>query len=496
MESITKITLVLLAAAVAFALYALTVGQLGLACAVMAGATCMPLILRVPVYGMVLLLVSQFVFLGNGPEMSYSKFVYAGLFLACMVLWTPKIVTVLRLYFHEPIIHWTLLLFVMCAASLGQGRIHGVPAVDWLRDFNVLVNYLWIVPAVLSFTSAKDVRRKLNVLTLVGVALTIVAANVYAVLRGFTSFLIPGAGIFLREAEQPWLTPTNTIADSWMLFAFFVPLAMVSVRYRERRGAKGFLLLLAIGAAGTVLSGTRSSLFAIVGGVVFIYFLRLLEPKGATKPKELRAVAIVFGGSAVLLIALSLAGLINASTLLDRMEISPQVLVDTSISNRFTESHDAYVAFRESPIFGQGLGYRLPTVFDVGNLAIAENFFFVHNYYAWVLCKFGIIGVIVWGGFLLSIFRTAVRGFRKATDAFEKEFYGGMAAWLVALAIQSITSSRFNDRGTTAFLGITIGMMLALKYRTWEVAGEPALQPIARGSAALPVTTLARPGAV
>jgi O-antigen ligase len=129
---------------------------------------------------------------------------------------------------------------------------------------------------------------------------------------------------------------------------------------------------------------------------------------------------------------------------------------------RYQEAVGAWEGFRQSPVFGQGLGYAIPTVFTDNGL-VDSGLFIVHDFYMYVPLKFGVIGIPVFLGFLVSMVRTATSTYRQAKEPFDRAFAAGLASLLIALLVESITSSRFTDRTSTALLAILVACLLSIR---------------------------------
>src|SRR5205823_3573620 len=97
-------------------------------------------------------------------------------------------------------------------------------------------------------------------------------------------------------------------------------------------------------------------------------------------------------------------GILDAEVVMDRAaEVSS--LDFGALTQRMDESVEAWNAFENSPLFGQGLGYRMP----IGLWSIQESqddLFMIHNFYLYILLKFGIVGIPIFVGFFASMIRT------------------------------------------------------------------------------------------
>jgi O-antigen ligase len=412
----------------------------------------LPLCWRKPRYGMLLLLGLQVIFLGDSLDLDASKFVYGASFALLMLAWLPGLWRTRRLWVQHSIAKWLLAVFGVVLVSRVVGRAHGIPTVDWFRDLSPMLNYSWILLGVYAFDSKVNIRKYALVLL---AAIAILTVPITLEWMYFRSFLDLHSEIIENRTLGPVITLFGTfLAATFMLEA-------------KDKWTKRKFLVVAMGFVGAAfLTGTRVAVAAIAAGS-FVYFL-LLRREGKTSFRRIwSAVAIPLVLAPVLLVFLAATRVVDMDAITGRFgeTFTSEMLEDDTIQDRVTETLDSWNAFQGSPIFGQGLGFRTETVYHMGKVTYEPDLFYMHNFYAYLLAKLGITGFLVFLGFLISALRSAIKSFFRRPDSFEKYYAGATAALMVAVMLMSVAAAAFNDRLSTALLGIMLGMMVAMNQR-------------------------------
>src|SRR5580692_1268145 len=117
-----------------------------------------------PRYGMLLLLGTQVIFLGDSLELDPEKFVYGALFVLLMLAWLPGFWHTRRLWIRHPVAKWLLAVFGVILVSRWVGAVHGIPTVDWIRDLSPMLNYSWIFLGIYTFGPEVNLRKYAKVL--------------------------------------------------------------------------------------------------------------------------------------------------------------------------------------------------------------------------------------------------------------------------------------------------------------------------------------------
>jgi O-antigen ligase len=157
------------------------------------------------------------------------------------------------------------------------------------------------------------------------------------------------------------------------------------------------------------------------------------------------------------------AGVISQEAVVERIQQGTEGTEALTILNRVNEDWDAWQAFRERPILGQGLGYQTNTPYVYATTIQVNAAYFTNDFYLYVLCKFGLLGVIVFGGFIVAMVRTCWQGYKRVQEPFAKGVIGSTAALLIALLVESITMNTYASRSAPGILAIIMGVVLVLR---------------------------------
>jgi O-antigen ligase len=420
-----------------------------------------------PRYGMALLLGLQVFFLGGSLDLGSEKFVYGAFFALLMLAWLPALVRTRHEWIKHPIAKWLVAVFVVTLISRFAGAAHGIATVDWFRDLSPLLNYSWIFLGIYTFGPDVDLRKySLFLLTLV----TIVTIPITVEWMSFRSYFDEPVQIIGNAT----LGPVINLFGASLATAF-------ALDAKDKWGKRKYLALAAGFVVAGFLTGTRTILISVaVAG--FAYFLLFRREKRASFRRAIVVVAVPLALISLVVFVLSSTQVVDFEAITARYSeaVTSDMLEDDTIQDRVAETLDAWTAFTERPVFGQGLGYRTETVYHMGGVEFQPEMFFMHNFYAYVLTKFGITGFVVFVGFLISIIRSGAKTYFQRLTGFEKYYCGSMLTLMVALMLTSITGAAFNDRLSTGLLGIMVGMMIAIERRSQGPAG--AVRMIAHAS--------------
>jgi O-antigen ligase len=408
-----------------------------------------------PRYGMILLVALQVIFLGGSLQVTSEKVIYGAFFGVLMLAWLPGLLRTRRAWIKPGMTKWLLVLFVFFLISRAIGEEHGIPAVDWFRDLSPMLNYLWIFLGVYALAPHVDTRKyAVSLLTFIAI-LTVPITLQWMYYRSFLS-------------SAPDLLDNTTLGPGITMFGAFLSIALV-LDAKDKRTKRKFVYLTLGFFAAAFLSGTRVVVASIVAGL-FAYFLLLRREHKVSFRSAISGSIWVTGGLLVLVVTLAATKVIDVSGMIDRYTetTTSEMMEDDTIKDRIIETVDGWNAFMQSPLVGQGLGYRTETVYTVGEVEFQPESFFMHNFYIYLLSKFGIVGSIIFLAFLISILRHAIKGYFRRLDGFDKYYFGSMAALMIALLLMSITAAAFIDRLETALLGIMVGTMIGMDQRKSE----------------------------
>jgi len=419
----------------------------------------------------------QAILLGASDDLDSDKVAFAIVYVLFLGIWLKRMIA-LGVSTYEPTIRWTIALLALAIFSRLTGVFSGITTLEWLRDFLPLLHFSWILIGPFAFRK-ESIGRAFLILVALTVVLTFVVTDQYLTLRKFSSL---GLG---------W-TEYARASDAVVLFGIFMVLPMTTLAGVRNR--LGFGILAALFVTAALLTGTRSHVAALTAGLIF--YLWLTKPRGLEAGLGRRAVmASVLVGVVVFAVALG-SGFLDAQQVLQRTA-ETSTLSFGALTQRLGESVAAWNGFMARPVFGQGLGYRMPTA--LWSIQESSNdLFFIHNFYLYVPLKFGLVGIPIFAGFLISLLRTGISTCREATQPFDRAFAAGLSCLLVALLVESATASRFQDRSATALLSIVLALLLSIRRNIAEAAGgtfiippEPhSEQALVQVSCASPVTTV------
>jgi hypothetical protein len=404
-----------------------------------------------------LLLGLQAILLGATDEVDFGKLLFAIVY-AGSLLWWSRSILIHTFTIREPVVRWALAVLGLGLFSRLPGMFAGVPAGDWLRDFLPLLHFSWILVGPFAFWNRESIRRAYLLFIAMDLALTILVTDQYLTLRKFNAL---GLG---------WIEYARA-TDSVVLFGIFMTLPMTSLPDSRQRVVFGLLTAAFVSAA--LLTGTRSHVGATLGGLIF--YLWLTKPEKGETGYRRQAVLVS------LLLGVVGFGVALASGLLDAGQVWQRTAETSSLdfgafTQRVGESLAAWNGFQSRPVFGQGLGYRMPlAVWSTDPADPATNdLFLIHNFYMYVPLKFGLVGVPIFFGFLVSMVRSGVSTYRQAKLPFDRAFSAGLSSLLVALLVESATASRFQDRSASALLSLLMAILLSLRREIAKAEmGEP-----------------------
>lgn len=419
------------------------------------GLLLLPFCLGKPRYGMLLLVMLQVIFLGGSLELDSEKFVYGVFFGLLMLAWLPGLFRTRHFWINHPIVKWLFAVFLVILISRFAGAAHGIPTTDWFRDLSPMLNYSWILIGVYAFEPGLDMRKYSKFLLVCIALVTIPITLQWMYYRSL--FDSPGAVL-----DNATLGPGVTLFGTFLAGAF-------ALEAKDKPTKRKFMILAGAFVAAAFATGTRTVLASAAVGC-FAYFLLFRREGKVSFRAVISVVAIPLVLLPLALFALSATKLIDTDPLTGRYgeAVTSEMFEDDTVQDRVMETLDAWNAFRDSPLLGQGLGFRTETVYHIGGVEFEPGRFFMHDFYAYLLAKLGITGFVVFVGFLISITYQAMKGYFRRPDGFEKCYFGSMVALMAALMLMSIAGAQFNDRLSTAFLSIMVGMMIAMDRRASE----------------------------
>lgn len=394
----------------------------------------------------------------------------ASLFLLLWAFFALMQPLVLRLWLRDPgaLRQWVVVFFIYCLASALYGYMH-------LDGMGKLTLHL----TTGGVAYPRVVLERLLQVMLVLVAFEVVRHTRHPVrqlmrwwLQGLTVAVVLHALTYVITAD-PLLQRAGTFNEGNLAGMYYLLSIFVALEYRRAapsRAANRYLLLALIG----VLLSQSSASLVLLAMLLSIYYVFVAR----TRSRLLLRSLIVFIVTPALAIGLVLAGLdFGIHEKLFEEEVTP---ASFSRIDRLESINAALQLFENAPIFGQGLqtyGFLsnellsgpLLTIYDESYRRIANNI------YAELASEMGLVGLVLFCGFLLSLIRLAW----KRTGA-------GRRHWLLGLAGVLLYWNAFPTY-TVVFIWVFFG--LVLKSASPRAASSPPLPAPPLPPATLATTT-------
>ncbi len=214
--------------------------------------------------------------------------------------------------------------------------------------------------------------------------------------RLFSINLIINLVMLLTENTGIWGV-TRYLGNKWGGYYFdglliFVPISMyllISNKYIVHKSS--WIFYLALGLLFLVLNDSRALFLIVIMGAVVSSFIALKSDRAGRISK--RALQRLFPFVMLGLIFLCMFLSSNAS-LLERLLSINWASESDSLGTRFM-TYDYNISFIKNNIFGEGLGFCVPTINRYGRIEIMENKFYVDNYLITFCRRLGVIPFIM-----------------------------------------------------------------------------------------------------
>ncbi|MFZ1133849.1 MAG: O-antigen ligase family protein [Candidatus Korobacteraceae bacterium] len=418
----------------------------------------LPLYWKRPAAGLLLQVFLQAVIFGGSRDVSLSKVLYAGYFAVLMLIWMPGFFATLRQTIRVPFAKWLAAMFTLFVVSRVVGISHGLAAVDWFREVSPLLNYGFAFLGIFAFSREPDLRRYLRWFLLVMFLLSVPAAATWMWFRGFLS-------------ESNAVMSLTNASPSVFMGGLFLAITLAA---EDRQNLKLYTAAGAFFVGCMLITGSRmESASAILGAAIVAFlFWRRGELAASVAFKFATAAALI---AVVAIVALSMSGSIDMGDIADRFLAATQsdIVEDQTVTNRITETLDAWEAFQEGPLVGKGLGYQTGTTYIVGHVPVVIEMYFIHNMYVYLLAKLGAVGFVVVLGYFASAIRTALRSFFRFRDRPFSGYFAAFVGFTVAILFESVTANQFADRTASSLIGVFSGLLLYL-VSGYQNTSDPA----------------------
>jgi len=395
------------------------------------------------------LIVIVFTALAHGAVEPWSVFVFEGMIVVLLLLWSIKVIADKRFTLNIP--HLALPIVALAAVGLAQSVAFADSTGRWL-SLSRNVGYTRAAVTVLVFLLIAfliggnffSTRERLSTLAH------------FLVIYGLAMALFGLVQHFTWNGRFFWLRPTEVTSPfgpfanhnhfaGYMELLIPVPIALIVSRAvrAELRVLFGFAAVMM--ALAAVLSLSRGGMISIAAGLMFLVLMSawLTRRPGQTSgkrgiPQLASQVAVV-----VAIVAVISAGIlwIGADPVINRViqgqPSSGGSPKETFFSSRGWVWRDTFTMIRANPLLGVGLG-AYETAFSIytksdGSLRVPQ----AHNDYLQVVADCGVVGGLIALWFIALVFRAVARGAR-SRDPLYAGLALGAGAGIFAMLVHSL----------------------------------------------------------
>jgi O-antigen ligase len=399
--------------------------------------------------GVGFLVAIVFAALAHGAVEPWSVFVFEGIVVILLLLWSVKVISDRRLKLNIPNTAWPI------AALVVVGLLQSIAFTDstgrWL-SLSKNVGYTRAAVTVLiflfiSFLIASNFFKSRERLSMLGHFLVLygLAMALFALVQHFTW---NGSFYWLRHTEAT--SPFGPFANhnhfaGYMELLIPVPVALIIARAvrAELRVLYGFAATMM--AVALVLSLSRGGIISLAAAMMFLVLMSLRLPRRSLNTGAKRRIPRIASQAAVVfaIVALVSGGIfwIGADPVINRVmrgQLSGgDAQKETLFSSRGWVWRDSLTMIRANPMLGVGLG-AYETAFSIytksdGSLRVPQS----HNDYLQVVADCGVVGGLIALWFIVWLFRAVARGTR-SRDPLYAGLALGSGAGMFAILVHSL----------------------------------------------------------
>lgn len=331
--------------------------------------------------------------------------IYGGISVWIVLLFLKQKKTINKKY-----IWWVVSFFALCIVAGIWGLIRGVPITDIIRGFLPFVWYIYIIVIVETLTSKLD-----------KVLLLLAGISVLYALRTFVYYIIYCFG--KSDVRVSFYFPK---ANGFMFILGVILLIYLFITRNSQN--KIFYIGMIICFIAVLLVEAKASLIAALAGAllfVVLAVISMLIKRKSSADREIRK-SILIKSIIGIITLLTVTIIIFSGTSLSKRwknavaisrvdtnkgktgskgkaegkdKIQVKIVDEGSVGVRIIEYKTAYSLWKQSPILGQGLGYR----WSAPGLDYGGPVIYMHNIIAYTLIDFGLIGIIFLGSIFVSL---------------------------------------------------------------------------------------------
>lgn len=269
----------------------------------------------------------------------------------------------------------------------------------------------------------------------------------------------------LQSAEQMWALIRSRVKLNEIFFLVGSTIGVVGSLYaRDLKYRASSLVLFSISFASLLLTRSRGY-WAAFGVAIFVIFFLV----------DARRKAVTLGAAGLGIGAFVLVGallfpayfeLVSASLIQRLSTFSTAFTQDISLINRMFETRAVLSEWIKNPILGYGMGTPYSYFYVIPSGQYTMSWPFVHNGYAGLLYKFGLLGFGAMTVFYLSGVKSGIRLFRDATEIGYEQSIGLIcAAFLVGEMLVANTSNPFIISDGNLLIAMTVALAIGCRER-------------------------------
>ena len=328
-----------------------------------------------------------------------------------------------------------------CFASIIPAYFHGNDMLKWLRE---LIPFLFFLPYLLIVRSVREISSiRWLCLAFVAVCLSVGIVNLIEYRNN------------VMNAEYLWELVAGRRAPGEPLFFTTLTVTTILVCFEGFKGWRtcfyiGLIMFCGITLAITFSRGYWVASFMAIG-IAFLWM-----------PGEVRRRLLIIGGIACGLGILAV-GLFTGPVIFDLATVLGErflsilsASVDISLRNRLVESEAALEDIMMSPLWGYGFGYYYSYHPLIPSLLPT---WYVHNVYLYIWLKLGLLGLVTFLVWYITVIIHGYRAYRNITDPLLKPLILSGTSIMIAMIPLSVTSPQFIQKDSIIFLALAMGFI-------------------------------------
>jgi O-antigen ligase len=367
-------------------------------------------------------------------EITYGEIFFAIYFVAHFGYWfTTKIITRKEKESLNNIDHFLTLFIFLCVLSIIPAILFGNDLFLWIREFTVmslLLLYFPIKDQVKTKTDVVIIASSFIILTLILALKDLI--NYKALILQATYFWQVGAS---RQVENEPLYLSMIIAC--IPFLFFTRNILFKLLIS---------LLIILFITTLAITFSRGYWIALILGVLILFVLF---------KRQYKIHLLVYAILLIIILGLTFNlffkdySQIIITAVEQRFTMLQETYNDLSIQNRIQEYTSIIKAILTQPIIGHGLGSTFSFHDTLNNYQVERNF--THNSYLYLFFKFGILGLLAFMAFYISIIFQAWKNYNN-NQWWLKALNISIFAIMMSLAIVSFSSPQIIQKNSVLIM--------------------------------------------